>query len=1003
MPEPESTTEISKLVMPSAELLERLITETIYEIKNVKRGGATVLCGPAQTGKTWVLKEMGLALEKQEGYEILFLDMAAGDLSSVEEVSKGREGLRRIMLADDVTNENMGRLEELIKSEEGKGTYFVWATRSRAVAEISSKYKWPDDKNPSVKEIEIPPQKEIRDWAKKAVYPLKWGQKALIELKRFACVHPLYLKIACEELNKSLVRQVETTDKRISVEMVRSALGADLEIMRDIISEALDGIPDSSLRALCGLAKQFSFEIPMAALQSVADDDIMKMEECSMLFRNHQGNLYLPELVRKELLENPRISNMGAVGEELVTERLPSDMLLSVEGQTIAPAPPGTSYNSRLVGVPVADSSREIEAVYREEKEDPKTGGKPSEVEGNDATEFCGSVLLEAKNLKVNTINGKEVMPPVNLKVADGDVLFLWGSSGSGKSTFIKLCLGIMSQNFDVGGSLEFRPPGVEKPLDIILDGVPRWDLLRTLSGTHFGYCPQNPFTRFDSREALDAQLAKSQFHESCLRLPGFRIFRDAGLPSIYLKMASLLYLASKETREEYRQDILEPLLEERFINTEFHTADGDRQSELKQELANLRALPHQRSYGYIQKVSMLQSSSSLSILFLDEPFNALDLVRRQQLLRYCIDLMKRGEAHALVCATHDQQVIRTFRAEVARKSGEGRSIRCPRFKMKEGILEEDQETDFSIVRGQQIESSGGAEVKADRGPIRKESSGKIFQFSTEGVTWREGQIVGIVGNSNCGKSALGRHICDWGKSSTQRQYVPQSPFSGFNPSLPLMDCIPSNEVYNRLRGLARRTQKIFKEHKIERSDDLLALLRKPSGFLSGGELQRLRILLALAIDVPELVFLDEPFAHQDAGWRDCLVELLCAEVEGKRAKSAMIVSHDLETLRTICNSMTYLVDFHDYSSDPYLSVTVCAFDVETDKFLGQLKGMAEDDTRWVRIRQQIAKVGEGQIPSNAVNEQIGKHQRHFKALATILDQTSTEPPDTPSRQPAAH
>ncbi len=72
----------------------------------------------------------------------------------------------------------------------------------------------------------------------------------------------------------------------------------------------------------------------------------------------------------------------------------------------------------------------------------------------------------------------------------------------------------------------------------------------------------------------------------------------------------------------------------------------------------------------------------------------------------------------------------------------------------------------------------------------------------------------------------------------------------------------------------------------------LRAIEDKPSHRLSAGQAQLVAIARAL-VAMPEIIFLDEPFAYLDSGKRDLLIEVL-----RKRRKSGVglaIVSHDME------------------------------------------------------------------------------------------------------------
>lgn len=86
---------------------------------------------------------------------------------------------------------------------------------------------------------------------------------------------------------------------------------------------------------------------------------------------------------------------------------------------------------------------------------------------------------------------------------------------------------------------------------------------------------------------------------------------------------------------------------------------------------------------------------------------------------------------------------------------------------------------------------------------------------------------------------------------------------------------------------------------------DLTSVMNKKVKNLSGGERQRVCIARAFA-SKSKLMLLDEPFASQDEENSKRILGLLKEEKE-KNALSAILVSHDLEKLKKICDFIVYL------------------------------------------------------------------------------------------------
>ncbi|WP_254863730.1 ABC transporter ATP-binding protein [Halovivax gelatinilyticus] len=182
-----------------------------------------------------------------------------------------------------------------------------------------------------------------------------------------------------------------------------------------------------------------------------------------------------------------------------------------------------------------------------------------------------------------------------------------------------------------------------------------------------------------------------------------------------------------------------------------------------------------------------------------------------------------------------------------------------------------------------------------------------------------EGETLGIVGESGCGKTTLGRAMLQLveptdgavyyrgeeltGASSkrirelrTDLQYIFQDPFSSLNPRLTVGDIIGEPlDIHDIAEGEAR-TERIY---------DLLETVglnashtyRYPHEF-SGGQRQRIGIARALAVD-PEVIVCDEPVSALDVSVQAQILNLL-EDLQDEFDLSYIFIAHDLSVVEHI-------------------------------------------------------------------------------------------------------
>ena len=248
-----------------------------------------------------------------------------------------------------------------------------------------------------------------------------------------------------------------------------------------------------------------------------------------------------------------------------------------------------------------------------------------------------------------------------------------------------------------------------------------------------------------------------------------------------------------------------------------------------------------------------------------------------------------------------------------------------------------------------------------------------------------EGETLGVVGESGCGKTTLGRTLLqlleptegsvyynrtdgtgsreqvDLTEVSSSRlrslrtdlQYIFQDPFSSLNPRLTVGDIIGEPLDIHNLASGAERTDRIY---------ELLELVglnpshaqRYPHEF-SGGQRQRIGIARALAVD-PDVIVCDEPVSALDVSVQAQILNLL-EDLQEELGLSYIFIAHDLSVVEHISDriGVMYLGEFAEVGtteevfSPPYHPYTEAL-----------LSAIPEPDPQWQGDRILLS----GNVPS---------------------------------------
>jgi oligopeptide/dipeptide ABC transporter ATP-binding protein len=270
------------------------------------------------------------------------------------------------------------------------------------------------------------------------------------------------------------------------------------------------------------------------------------------------------------------------------------------------------------------------------------------------------------------------------------------------------------------------------------------------------------------------------------------------------------------------------------------------------------------------------------------------------------------------------------------------------------------------------------------QGLIIDRTIGHVHAVDDVSFTLHEGETLGIVGESGCGKTTLIRTLVrlvqptagairfrgkDITKASRRRlepvrremQMVFQDPQASLNPRKRVNQII---RTPLRLRGVAKNRTDAETQALLTRVGLQAEHINRFPHEFSGGQRQRIGIARALAID-PKLILLDEPVSALDVSIQAQVINLL-GELQDEFQLSYIFVAHDLSVVRHVSDRIAVMYlgklmelspaeELYDKPIHPYTSALLGAIPIP--------------DPAENRARERPLVIGE---PPNPINPPSG-------------------------------
>jgi len=189
-----------------------------------------------------------------------------------------------------------------------------------------------------------------------------------------------------------------------------------------------------------------------------------------------------------------------------------------------------------------------------------------------------------------------------------------------------------------------------------------------------------------------------------------------------------------------------------------------------------------------------------------------------------------------------------------------------------------------------------------------------------------KGEIMGLVGESGCGKSTFGRSILKLitptsgdiyfkGENITtlsksemipyrkKMQMIFQDPYGSLNPRMSVFDIISEPLLVHNIANSSNVNSQVAKIM------NLVGLAKRyvkkyPHEF-SGGQRQRIAIARSLAVE-PEFIVADEPVSALDVSIQSQILNLLL-DLKNELELTILFISHDLSVVKYICNNVAVM------------------------------------------------------------------------------------------------
>lgn len=205
-------------------------------------------------------------------------------------------------------------------------------------------------------------------------------------------------------------------------------------------------------------------------------------------------------------------------------------------------------------------------------------------------------------------------------------------------------------------------------------------------------------------------------------------------------------------------------------------------------------------------------------------------------------------------------------------------------------------------------------------------SEGELHAVDDVSFSIAKGETLGLVGESGCGKSTIGRvllrllphtsgqviydgeNIFDYDEQKmlsmrTKMQMIFQDPYSCLNPRKTIGQIIAEPLIINKIVPRSELNDVVLEL--MDKGGIRKKLFNSYPHELDGGRQQRVGIIRALALN-PEFIVCDEPVSSLDVSIQAQILNLL-QDLQEERGLTYLFISHDLSVVKYISNRIVVM------------------------------------------------------------------------------------------------